>query len=89
MRRSLVIALVAAVCAALCVGFTTATAAPSAGRAPDRLDVYTAVVPADELPAISEQGIDLGGARPLADGVKLDLVLTGPRPTSCGVGEST
>ena len=44
MRRSLVISLVAAVVAALCVGLTTASAAPSAGSDPDRLDAYTAVV---------------------------------------------
>ena len=77
MRRSLVIALVAAVCAALCVGFTTATAAPSAGRAPDRLDVYTAVVQADELPAISDLGIEVSDPRPVEGGIELDMVLDG------------
>ena len=77
MRRSLVISLVAAVAAALCVGFTTASAAPSAGagRDPDRLDAYTAVVQADELSAISEQGIEVSGARPVAGGIELDMVL--------------
>jgi hypothetical protein len=75
MRRSLVISLVAAVVAALCAVFTTASAAPSAGRDPDRLDAYTAVVPADELSVISEQGIDVSGARPVAAGIELDMVL--------------
>ena len=75
MRRSLVISLIAAVIAALCVGFTTATAAPTAGRNPDRLDAYTAVVQSDELSAISEQGIDVSGARPVAAGIELDLIL--------------
>ncbi len=75
MRRSLVMSLVAAVVAALCVGFTTASAAPSAGTDPDRLDVYTAVVGTDELSAISEQGIDVSGARSVAAGIELDMVL--------------
>ena len=75
MRRALVISLVAAVSAALCIGFTTATAAPTAGRNPDRLDAYTAVVQADELSAISAQGIDVSGARPVAAGIQLDMVL--------------
>ena len=75
MRRSLVISLVAAVVAALCAGFTTASAAPSAGRDPDRLDAYTAVVQADQLSAIAEQGIDVSGQRPVAAGIELDMVL--------------
>ena len=75
MRRSLVIALVAAVVAALCVGLTTASAAPSVGRDPDRLDAYTAVVQADQLSVISEQGIDVSGARQVAAGIELDMVL--------------
>jgi hypothetical protein len=75
MRRSLVISLVAVVAAALCAVFTTASAAPSAGRDPDRLDAYTAVVQADELSVISEQGIDVSGARPVAAGIELDMVL--------------
>ncbi len=77
MRRSLVISLVAAVAAALCMVFTTASATPSAspGRNPDRLDAYTAVVEPDEMSAISEQGIDVSGARPVAGGIQLDVVL--------------
>ena len=77
MRRSLVISLVAALAAALCMVFTTASATPSAspGRNPDRLDAYTAVVQPDEMSAISEQGIDVSGARPVAGGIQLDVVL--------------
>ena len=75
MRRSLVISLVAAVVAALCVGLTTASAAPSAGRDPDPLDAYTAVVQAAELPTIAQQGIDVSGQRPVANGIELDMVL--------------
>jgi hypothetical protein len=74
MRRSLVISLVAAVVAALCVGLTTASAAP-AGRGPDRLDAYTAVVQAADIPAIAQQGIDVSGQRRVANGIELDMVL--------------
>ena len=92
MRRSLVISLVAAVAAALCVGFTTATAAPtrrppSAGRNPDRLDAYTAVVQADELSAISDLGVEVSGARAVAGGIELDVVLDGGQAdTARGAG---
>ncbi|HXU98111.1 MAG TPA: hypothetical protein VFP03_08435, partial [Jiangellaceae bacterium] len=75
MRRSLVISLVAAVVAALCVGLTTASAAPGAGRGPDRLDAYTAVVQAADISAIAQQGIDVSGQRQVANGVELDMVL--------------
>jgi Zinc carboxypeptidase len=75
MRRSPVISLVAAVVAALCVGFTTASAAPSAGRDPDRLDAYTAVVQAAEISAIAQQGIEVTDQRRVADGIELDMVL--------------
>ncbi|MGH9249662.1 MAG: M14 family metallopeptidase, partial [Acidimicrobiales bacterium] len=73
MRRSLVISLAAAVVAALCVGFTTASAAPSASS--DRLDAYTAVVQADEIPTIAQQGIEVSGQRAVASGIELDMVL--------------
>ena len=54
MRRSLVISLVAAVVAALCMGLTTASAAPSAAGDSDRLDAYTAMVQADEIATIAQ-----------------------------------
>ena len=73
MRRSLVISLVAAVVAALCLGLTTASAAPSAGS--DRLDAYTAVVQADEISMIAQQGIEVSGRRQVANGIELDMVL--------------
>lgn len=75
MRRSLVISLVAAVIVALCAGFATASAAPSAGSEPDGLDAYTAVVQADQLPTIAQQGVDVSGQRPVAGGIELDMVL--------------
>jgi hypothetical protein len=75
MRRSLVISLVAAVVAALCMGLTTASAAPSAARDSDRLDAYTAVVPADEIATIAQQGIEVSGQRRVANGIELDMVL--------------
>ncbi len=75
MRRSLVISLVAAVVAALCVGLTTASAAPNAGRDSDRLDAYTAVVQADEIPTIAQEGIEVSGQRQVANGIELDVVL--------------
>ena len=75
MRRTLVISLVAAVIAALGVGLTSTPAAPSAGRDPDPLDAYTAVVQADQLSAIAQQGIDVSGQRPVANGIELDMVL--------------
>ncbi len=71
----MVISLVAAVLAALCAGPMTASAAPGAGSGPDRLDAYTAVVQAAELPTIAEQGIDVSGQRPVANGIELDMVL--------------
>ena len=73
MRRSLVISLVAVVVAALSSGLVTAPAAPSA--VPDPLDAYTAVVQADQIPAIAEQGIEVSGQRQVADGIELDVVL--------------
>ena len=75
MRRSLVISLVAAVVAALCAGLTPASAQPSAGRDSDRLDAYTAVVQADEIATIAQQGIDVSGQRRVANGIELDMVL--------------
>jgi len=67
--------LFAAVVAALCVGLTAASAKPGAGRNPDRLNVYTAVVQAADLPVIAQQGIDVSGQRRVANGIKLDMVL--------------
>ena len=75
MRRSLVISLVAAVVAALCMGLTTASAAPSAARDSDRLDAYTAVVQADEIATIAQQGIEVSGQRRVANGIELNMVL--------------
>ena len=67
--------LFAAVAAALCVGLTAASAAPSASRDRDRLDAYTAVVQTDELSMIAQQGIEVSGQRRGAAGIELDMVL--------------
>ncbi len=75
MRRSLVISLVAAVFAAVCVGFTTASAAPSAALDPDGLDAYTAVVQPAEIATIAQLGIEVSGQRQVAAGIELDVVL--------------
>jgi len=76
MRRSLVISLVAALVVALCSGITTASATPRAGSDRDRLDAYTALVQPAQLPAIAQEGIDVSGQRPVANGIELDMVLT-------------
>ncbi|HKQ00239.1 MAG TPA: M14 family zinc carboxypeptidase [Actinomycetes bacterium] len=57
------------------MGFTTASAAPSAARDSDRLDAYTAVVQADEIATIAQQGIEVSGQRLVANGIELDMVL--------------
>ncbi len=75
MRRSLVISLVAAVFAAGSVGFTSASAAPSAALDPDGLDAYTAVVQPAEIATITELGIEVSGQRQVAAGIELDVVL--------------
>ena len=41
----------------------------------DQLDAYTAVVEAAEIPAISQEGIDVSGQRQVANGIELDMVL--------------
>ena len=74
MRRSLVISLVVAVGTALCSGVTIASAAQSDDDDPDRLDAYSAVVEPSQLPTITDQGIDVSGQRPVANGIELDMV---------------
>ena len=74
MRRSLVVLLVATVISAG-LGLTTASAAPGPATDPGPLDAYTAVVEADQLPVIAQQGIDVSGHRPVANGLELDMVL--------------
>ena len=75
MRRSLVISLVAAVVAALCVGLTTASAAPSAGEIRIGWTPTPQWSRPTELPMIAQQGIDVSGQRPVANGIELDMVL--------------
>jgi hypothetical protein len=56
----------------------SASAAPAQSQPADdddQLDAYTAVVEADQLPAIARQGIDVSGQRPVADGIELDMVV--------------
>jgi Zinc carboxypeptidase len=66
-------------CAATMVVFVlagTAQAADAAQRARDRLDVYTAVVEADQLRTLADQGFELNGVREVAGGTKVQLVLS-------------
>ena len=75
MRRTLVISLVAAVIAALGLGVTSPPAAQSAGRDPDPLDVYTAVVQPDQLASLAQQGLDVSAQRKAGSDIAVDLVL--------------
>src|SRR5262245_38863785 len=77
MRRSLVASLVLAVVAALCAGLTVAAASSTANapRQQDHLDVYSATVTPDELSVLTESGVDVSGQRQVAHGVELDIVL--------------
>ena len=68
MRRAFVISMAVLIVAALCAGPANASPVPSVGRDPDQLDAYTAVVQADQLATIAEQGIDLSGQQPVGDG---------------------
>src|SRR5687768_18587128 len=68
--------LFAVVVAALCAGLTAASATPAAGKNPNRLDVYTAVVSAEELAIVAQLGIDEHGQRRVKNGTALDIVLT-------------
>jgi hypothetical protein len=54
-----------------------ANAAPTQSQQADddQLDAYTAVVEADQLSTITEQGIDVSGQRQVANGTELDMVL--------------
>ena len=47
---------------------STAPGASAAQRARDRLDVYTAVVQADQLRALADQGFELSDVRAVAGG---------------------
>jgi Zinc carboxypeptidase len=71
MRRSLVVAVGAAVVLAL--GGQVAAAAPAES---DRLDVYTAVVDAGQLGTIASQGFDVSDQRRVGSRVAVDLVAT-------------
>ena len=71
MRRWLTVAALAA--------FVLVFMAPGAGaaqRASDRLDVYTAVVQADQLRALADQGFELSDVREVAGGTEVQLVLS-------------
>jgi hypothetical protein len=65
----------AAATAALVLAFT-AQAAGAQQRDRDRLDVYTAVVQADQLRALADQGFELNGVRDVAGGTEVQLVLS-------------
>ena len=67
--------LLAAVTAAFVLA-CTAQAAGAQQRDRERLDVYTAVVQADQLRALADQGFELNGARDVAGGTEVQLVLS-------------
>ena len=65
--------------AAVTAAFVLACTAQAAGaqqRDRDRLDVYTAVVQADQLRALADQGFELNGVRDVAGGTEVQLVLS-------------
>ena len=64
------------VLAATTAAFVLAVAVPAtaAQRAADRLDVYTAVVNAEQLSALAAQGFELTGVREVAGGTEVQLV---------------
>ncbi len=76
MRRAFVFSLAVLIVAALCAGPVNASPVAGVGADPDQLDAYTAMVRAEQLPTIAEWGIDVGGQRPVGDGIELDMVLT-------------
>src|SRR5262245_30096227 len=57
------------------VGSAGATPARGQPAGDDQLDAYTAVVQADQLSTIAEQGIDVTAQQPVAEGIELDMVL--------------
>ncbi len=71
MRRSSCAAIAAALLFVVCS--EAATAKPAAR---DRLDAYTAVVQAEQLGMLAEQGFDATGQREVAGGIEVGLVLT-------------
>jgi hypothetical protein len=68
---------IVAVCA-LVSSLLVSAASPSTARKTqsDSLDMYSAVVQADELTTLSERGYDIVSQRAVADGFEVDLVLT-------------
>lgn len=78
MRSRLIGSLVLVVVAALCAGLSSATAAPTAaGRDPDRLDAYTVTVAPSELSAVSDLGVEVSDQRSVDGELELDVVLDG------------
>ena len=67
--------LTAAALAAFVLG-STAPGSGAAQRARDRLDVYTAVVQADQLRALADQGFELSDVREVAGATEVQLVLS-------------
>jgi Zinc carboxypeptidase len=74
-RRLIAVLGVVVLLGGLAAGNASAAPTQSQPADDDELDAYTAVVEADELSAIAEQGIDVSGQRRVADGVELDMVL--------------
>ncbi|HZA88309.1 MAG TPA: M14 family metallopeptidase, partial [Acidimicrobiales bacterium] len=74
-RRLVSVLAVLVLLSGLAAGSASAAPAQSQPAGDDQLDAYTAVVQADQLPMIAQQGIDVSGQRRVANGIELDMVL--------------
>jgi Zinc carboxypeptidase len=74
-RRLVSVLAVVVLLSGLAAGSASAAPGQSQPADDDRLDAYTAVVEADQLSTIAEQGIDVSGQRQVADGTELEMVL--------------
>src|SRR4029450_1365 len=74
-RRLIAVLGVVVLLGGLAAGNASAAPTQSQQADDDQLDAYTAVVEADQLSTITEQGIDVSGQRQVADGTELEMVL--------------
>jgi Zinc carboxypeptidase len=74
-RRLIAVLGVVVLLGGLAAGNASAAPTQSQQADDDHLDAYTAVVEADQLSTIAEQGIDVSGQRQVADGTELEMVL--------------
>jgi murein tripeptide amidase MpaA len=74
-RRLVSVLAVIVLLGGLAAGSASAAPAETQPAGDDQLEAYTAVVEADQLPTIAEQGIDVSAQRRVENGVELDMVL--------------